>query len=70
MNARTLSDAKLLTMTLDDINSGLRDAMTHARYTRADALRFVELWNTHKLSTLASLTSDERGSQVFTVDAP
>ena len=70
MNARSLSDAKLLTMTLDDINSGLRDAMPHTRYTHADALRFVELWNTHKLSTLASLASDERGSQVFTVDAP
>ena len=60
MNARSLSDAKLLTMTLDGINSGLRDAMPHTRYTHADALRFVELWNTHKLSTLASLTSDER----------
>lgn len=70
MNARTISDATLLTMTLDDINSGLRDAMAHTRYTHADALRFVELWNTHKLSTLASLVSDERGSQVFTVDAP
>ena len=70
MNARTLSDATLLTMTLDGINSGLRDAMPHTRYTHADALRFVELWNTHKLSSLVSLTSDERGSQVFTVDAP
>jgi hypothetical protein len=56
---RTLTDARLKRMTLNDINGGLRSYRPDLRYTRADAQRFAELWNAVKVDTEATLIDVE-----------
>lgn len=66
---RRMSDSALLHMTLNDINAGLRNYREDFRYTRLDAMRFVELWNDRKISTIASLIDVEGTPCVIVVNA-
>ena len=63
-----LSDAALLRMDVDAMNSGLSNARPDLRYTRADAERFASLWNARKLSTVATTASGPRFSVVCILD--
>lgn len=69
MNARTLTDAQILALTLDAMNGGLTSYRPDLRYSRADAVRFAELWNASKVSTVASVASADGVPFVFVTDA-
>lgn len=65
----SLTDAQLLRMTLDDINNGLRSYRPDLRYTRDDARRFAQLWNAHKIATVATVADVDGVPCVVVVQA-
>lgn len=69
-SARTLSDAELRKLTVDQFNAGARCYRPDLRYSRADALRFAELWNESRSSTVASVVSDGAAPVVVIADCP
>lgn len=62
-----LTTEQLLRMTVDEMNSGLRSYRPEYRYTREDAANYANLWNATKVSTQATVISDEY-PQVILVD--
>lgn len=67
---RTLSDAQLLAMTVEQLNAGARSYRADLRYSRADLQRFAQLWNERRYSTTATLVSDDGAPVVVIVDLP
>lgn len=67
---RKLTDERIKALTVDELNSGLRNRREDLRYTSADAKRAVELWNASKVNTLASLMWEDGTPQIFVVDLP
>lgn len=65
-----LQTEQLKRLTLDEMNSGLRHYREDLRYTRADAINFATLWNTHAVSTAATVISDNGVPCVVVVDYP
>lgn len=55
---RTMSDADLRLLDVHAMNARLSSYRLNLRASDADALRYVELWNQHKLSTAATLVAD------------
>lgn len=66
---QNLSDSELSKLTVEQMNSGLRSYRDDLRYTRDDAVRFVELWNEVKLSTTATIISDGGSPFIVIADA-
>ena len=69
-SARTLSDAELRKLTVDQLNGGARCYRPDLRYSRADAVRFAQLWNETRSSTVASVVSDGATPVVVIADCP
>lgn len=67
---RTLSDAQLLAMTVEQLNAGARSFRADLRYSRSDLQRFAQLWNERRCSTSATLVSAGGAPVVVIVDLP
>lgn len=64
-----LPDDQLKSLTLGEMNSGLRCYREDLRYTRADANRFAALWNQHKLYTRATVVTVDGFPCIVVLDA-
>lgn len=64
-----LETDQLMTLTLAEMNDGLRSYREDLRYSREDAVNFAKLWNAHKLSTIATVITADGFPCVIVVDA-
>lgn len=67
---RTLTDAQLLALTVEQLNAGARSYRWDLRYSREDVRRYAELWNQRCISTQATTVSIDGVLAVVVVDLP
>ena len=65
-----MHEDQLRSLTLQEMNHGLRSYRPDLRYTREDAVAYAKLWNACKVSTVATIATVDGLPVVIVVDSP